>query len=53
MTVREDGLVLISNHAERQVENLLGLERMADLNPDSRNADEGERSLDEGELITC
>ncbi|CAN5678059.1 hypothetical protein BH23CYA1_BH23CYA1_04240 [soil metagenome] len=53
VTVREDGLALIGNHAERQVENLLGLERMAELNPDSRNADEGERSLDEGELITC
>ena len=53
VAVREDGLALIGHHSERQVENLLGLERMAELSPDSRNADKGERSLDEGELITC
>ena len=53
VAVRDDGLISIGRYTERQVEDLIGLERIAELSADSRGPEEGERSLDEGELITC
>jgi hypothetical protein len=46
LSMGEDGLALVKVRAEQQFEELTGLERIAELNPDSC-------SPDEGELITC
>lgn len=53
VAVRDDGLALIGDHAKRQVENMTGLERISELSADAPSPEEGEPSLDEGELITC
>lgn len=56
VTLKGDDLILARDGGDVQVGDLAGLERLADLGElglDSEEADGGERSPDEGELITC
>lgn len=46
VALREDGLVLIHDHGEHIVEDLVGLSTIPSLEQESK-------SPDEGELITC